>query len=371
MKHRLIVLPALNANDDSAELVTWLAKDRAAVKAGETLALLETTKTAFEVVTEVGGYCAHLFQAGDCVPKGEAIAVILEKQDQNLQDFLATLQAERSPKSDDRRWTKKAEIVAKKLGLNIDEIALRLGRLVTESDVVAVSPQKPNVMDLVDEAFPVNRRERVLLIGGGGGGGVITLDAIARTQHQRAIGILDNNARLHGKTLMGVPILGANSQVEQLWSKGVFDAAIVVVTGDLMQREILFEELQTKKIPSTNVIDPSVEIRTNVKMGTGNLIMANGFLAACVSVGNNNFFASHVCIEHHSQVGNHCTMGPRTTTSGAVVIGDRVKFGMGILVEPYLTIGDDALLPSGSIITTSIPKNTVVKLQNTQLHRTR
>ena len=369
MNSRLVKLPALNANDDNGELVKWTCDDRSPVKAGDVIAVIETTKATLDLEAPMAGYCAHLRTQGERIAVGEPVAVILERLDQNPSSFLVP-EAAKKPVSE-RRWTKKAELTARKLGVDIALLADQLGRQVNESDVLDAKRPQIDVGDLVDDRYPRLRRERVLLIGGGGGGGVITLDAIARTTDQRAAGILDNNPDLHGKTLMGVPVLGANELAKQLWQERYFDAAIIVVTASVDERQRLFEELVSWGIPLTNVIDPSVQIRANVQMGTGNLIMPNGFLAACVTLGDNNFLASHVCIEHHSKVGSHCTLGPRTTTSGAVTIGDRVKFGMGVLVEPYLTIGDEALLPSGSIVTASVPARTVIKLQNTQVLRSR
>lgn len=368
MTSRLVKIPLLNANDDSAEFVKWECEDRAFVKSGESIALIETTKATMEIEAPVSGYCAHLASPGEHLAVGAVLAVILETSDQDPQAFLQ--QAIAPVQMESRRWTKKAEIVANKLGVDIEKLALQLGRPISEADVIGHNkPSAPDAScsrELVDGPHPSGRRERILLLGGGGGGGVITLDAIFRTSHQRAVGILDNNSGLHGKTLFGVPVLGSNEMAEELWKAGQFDAAIIVVTAKIEQREALYNDLKSKNIPLTNVIDPSVEIRANVQMGTGNLIMANGFIAACVSIGDNNFMASHICIEHHSKIGSHCTFGPRTTTSGAVTIGNRIKVGMGVNIEPYLTIGDGALLPSGCILTNSVPADSVVKMQSTQ-----
>lgn len=370
----LIRVPQLNANDDSAELVKWVCSDRAYVEAGDVLAVVETSKTTFDVEAPVSGYCAHLVGVGSRLAVDAVFAVMLEDVHQDPQEILARAGPVVAPSSE-RMWTKKAEITARKLGIDIVALAHKLGRSLTDADVVASAStsvgSSADLSDLADDRYPFQRRERVLLIGGGGGGGGITLDAIFRTTHQRAVGILDNNPELWGKTMFGVPILGANAMVKELWDQKFFDAAIIVVTAQIDQRKGLFENLVALKIPTTNVIDPSVEIRANVQMGTGNLIMANGFIAACVAVGDNNFMASHVCIEHHSVVGNHCTFGPRTTTSGAVVVGNEVKFGMGVLVEPYLRIGSGSLIPSGCVLTQSVPSNSVVKMQSIQTIKSR
>ena len=82
-----------------------------------------------------------------------------------------------------------------------------------------------------------------------------------------------------------------------------------------------------------------------------------------MTIGDNNFFASHCCVEHHSRIGSHCAFGPRTTTSGGVTIGDRVKTGMAVAIEPYVTIGGNSLIASGCVITTDVPPDSIVKAQ--------
>ena len=119
--------------------------------------------------------------------------------------------------------------------------------------------------------------------------------------------------------------------------------------------------LTARGIKFTNVIDPSVSLRSYVRIGTGNVIMANCFFALGVSLGDNNFFASHTVVEHHSTVGSHCAIGPRCTTSGRVQIGDRVRFGMHVAVEPYLKIGSDSVVASGITLTSHVAERTIVK----------
>ncbi|HJV75265.1 MAG TPA: biotin/lipoyl-containing protein [Noviherbaspirillum sp.] len=355
-------MPALNSNEDSAEIIQWSAQPGTFVAAGQTIATVETTKTAIDVVVEENGFFAPLHAIGARVRTGEALAVLLDKPDDSAEEVMKKLAPQETVNA--RKWTKKAELVAAKLGVDIEALSKKLGdRQVTEADVIAANQPERELLDLADDRYPATRRERVLLIGGGGGGGTITIDAINRGTHQRAVGILDNNTALHGKTMLGIPVLGPNAMVEELWQQGMFDAAIVVVTANVDERAALFESISAKGIKFTNVIDPDAKIRTNVQLGVGNLIMANSFLAACVTLGNNNFLASHTCIEHHSVVGSHCTFGPRSITSGAVTIGDRVKFGMNVMLEPYLSVGSGSLIPSGLTVTDNVPPNSVLKIQ--------
>jgi sugar O-acyltransferase (sialic acid O-acetyltransferase NeuD family) len=367
----VVRMPSLNANEDQAVIVDWRIDDGAPVNRGEEVCIVETTKVTYEVVAEADGFLRHLVEIGQVVKNNQSIAMITATPDEDYAVLLASLEKTESVTTD-RRWTKKAELVAKKLGVDMSILAAKFpDRVITEADVLASNKPVFEGRDLVEDAYPGLRPQRILLIGAGAGGGFVTLDVISRVQHQRAVGILDNNVALHGKTMMGVPILGPNSMAAEFWEKRVFDAAIICITANIADRAAIFEDMRAKGIRFANVIDPSTIVKNYVSMGEGNLIMGNGYLAPSCVLGDNNFLASHVCIEHHTKVGSHCTFGPRSTTAGAVTIGDRVKFGMGVLVEPYLTIGDNCLIPSGCVLTNNIPPNSVVKMQFSQTIKAR
>jgi UDP-3-O-[3-hydroxymyristoyl] glucosamine N-acyltransferase len=60
-------------------------------------------------------------------------------------------------------------------------------------------------------------------------------------------------------------------------------------------------------------------------------------------------------------MGDHCTFGPNVFMSGGVKIGDRVRFGTGISIEPRLTIASDVTIASGVVLTTHVPAHTLVR----------
>jgi acetyltransferase-like isoleucine patch superfamily enzyme len=84
-------------------------------------------------------------------------------------------------------------------------------------------------------------------------------------------------------------------------------------------------------------------------------------LGPCTKIGNNNFLSSCVNLEHHNRLGSYCTFGPSVSTSGEVVIGDDVKFGTGIFIEPCVKIGENSVVASGAILVGAVPANSIVK----------
>lgn len=388
-------MPGVNANEDSAVLVRWMVDEGAPVKKGQFVCEIETTKSTVEVEAEADGFIVPIAPPGASQQVGAPIAVI--KADLAA-DHSALLAADGTSKGDaEKRWTKKAFIVARRLGIDIEALAkAKPGATLTEADVLAaqsgVSDAPASAAPTTDpiDAIPTpaaapstptaapraylglgQHFERVLLIGGASGAGAIAVEAILRTSHQRPAGIIDTNPKTHGQVVHGVPVLGDRTAIPGLWRDGQFDGAIILFTDDIDDRAELFTALVADGVRMTNVIDPSVSIRTDVRMGVGNAIMANGFIAHSVEIGNNNFFASHNVVEHHSKIGDHNAFGPRCTACGRVTIGSYVRFGMHVGIEPYLTIGDRCIIASGTTLTSSVPASTIVKARSTNEFRPR
>mgnify|MGYP006261405919 FL=1 len=75
-----------------------------------------------------------------------------------------------------------------------------------------------------------------------------------------------------------------------------------------------------------------------------------------------SFISSNSTIEHHNLIGKGFCCGPGFSTSGIVQIGDFVRTGINVGVEPFLKIGNEVVIASGAIITKNIEDKTIVKL---------
>jgi sugar O-acyltransferase (sialic acid O-acetyltransferase NeuD family) len=357
--------PQLNVNDENILVVEWLKADGDPVKRGEAVGVLETSKAVSEFEAEEGGYFRPVAKAGDRVPVHGVLFVLTESPDQPIEGILAAQAAATAApaeeESGEKRWTKKAQLLAQKHGIRIEDIPA-VG-VVREADVeqfLRTRQSSSAPADLIDGVFPTNRAERVLIVGGGRGA-VQVLDVIYSTPRQRPVGIVDDNPSAAGKLVMGVQVLGPASLAPKLLSDGRFDAAVIAFSNDLQARARLFLELTAQGVPFTNVIDPSVKIHSNVAMGQGNVVIANCRFGACAIVGDNNFLSAYVNIEHHNVLGSHCTFGPGVMTSSRVTIGDRCRFGTGVFIEPGVKIGPESIIASGSIITSEVPGRSIVK----------
>jgi sugar O-acyltransferase (sialic acid O-acetyltransferase NeuD family) len=222
------------------------------------------------------------------------------------------------------------------------------------------APDVTGVKDTADDLFPVNRRRKLLLVGAGAAA-ILVLDVVFRCNELMPVGILDDDKKLHGKTIFGVPVLGDVNRAADLYKDGVYDEVVISISTALVFRRKVFTELREQGIPFANVIDPSSTVHMNVQMGQGNIILGQCRIGPCTIVGDNNFVSAFANIEHHNRLGSHCTFGPVVSTSGLVEIGSSVKFGTGIFIEPFVKVGDESVIASGAILVAPVPPNSLVR----------
>lgn len=76
--HAEVTIPSLGVAMESAILLTWLKQEGAAVETDEPIAEIETDKSTLELLAPTSGRLGpHLYEEGDEIPVGEAVAVVL------------------------------------------------------------------------------------------------------------------------------------------------------------------------------------------------------------------------------------------------------------------------------------------------------
>ncbi len=356
-------------------MIEWAKSEGDYVRAGEVVCTAETTKCLFDIEAVAEGYLFILVQAGASATVGQPLAVVSGEQTDSRQAVAAWIAATASepalpaPAGEERTWTRKAELLARRHGVDLALVPSNDGKI-GESDVLAYlehqgnrsAPPAPEHRDVVDGTYRGGRMERVLIIGGGDGA-VQVLDAMLKTGRQRAVAIVDDNPSLHGRTIMGVPVAGPIREdlVARMVERDELDYAVISISTLIPLRRRIFEQLTARGVPFTNVIHPTVCIGTNVSIGRGNVILAFCHVGACATIGNNNFLSAYVSIEHHNELGNHCSYGPAVIASSRVRVGDGTRFGTGVFIEPKISIGPNSVIGSGCVLRAHVPANSVVR----------
>lgn len=134
----------------------------------------------------------------------------------------------------------------------------------------------------------------------------------------------------------------------------------VAVHNAMPFRKKIYEILKNK-IPLINIIHPSANVANTARIGEGNYIGANSYVAPFCIIGDCNFFSAGTILEHHSTVGNLNSWGPSNSIAGGCIVGDEVCFGTNVGVIWDISIGSRSRLASGVCLHTSVKEGSIVR----------
>ncbi len=127
---------------------------------------------------------------------------------------------------------------------------------------------------------------------------------------------------------------------------------LFIAVGNNMVRERLYLDSKSKGYAFANYISSKTTIWDNLKVGENVFIGEGSIIQPFVSIGNNAIFFN-TNIAHHSQLGNHLLLSS-CTLGGNVIVNDYTFIGMNSTINQNVVIGYHNIIGSGCII----PKNT-------------
>lgn len=354
-----VLVPTTDVNSETGLVLAWHAGDRSKVEAGETIAEIETSKAIIEVPAPATGFLLHAASEGTEVRLTEPVAHLFV--DADTLDAYAEEELRRRTEAADvgPRATAPARRRAEELGVELGSISG--DSLITVGMVeAAAATASTAVMELPEPLPGTAALPRIALIGAGLGATQV-IDILQAARSGTAVAIVDDDSSRWAGEVMGVPVVGGFEQLVTLFGEGAFDAAIITISTSVPARARLREALAANGIPLANAIDPTARIARGVTFGTGNVVCAFCHFGVDTLVGDNNFLSAYNSYDHHNRLGTDISTGPACATSGLVVLGDRLRLGTGIYVEPHVELGDDVQVASGSVIVASVPAGHVVK----------
>ena len=196
------------------------------------------------------------------------------------------------------------------------------------------------------------------LIVGAGQTGRLVAEIASRIQGLECVGFLDRDRSLHGRSFFGVPVLGGEELLEE--HAGRVEGALPVI-GDLRIRLEMFSRCRQLGFRLVNVIEPTVNMASDVRLGEGIVISCGTILLTSVEVHDFAFIGTGVNILHDTVVGSNCVIGGGSTIGASVTVGRNVAFGVGVQVASgRKCIGDNASIGAGSVVLKDVPPNAFV-----------
>lgn len=116
-------------------------------------------------------------------------------------------------------------------------------------------------------------------------------------------------------------------------------------------------------------VDPNSGVPDDFKYGENCFVMSHQNIQPCVSIGSNVFLWSGVTIGHHSRIDDNCWLTSTSNVAGNVLIGKNCFLGMNTTIVDSVSIGQNCLLGASSLVTKTLPDETVVIDKGTDINR--
>jgi sugar O-acyltransferase (sialic acid O-acetyltransferase NeuD family) len=171
------------------------------------------------------------------------------------------------------------------------------------------------------------------------------------------VGVFDDDRRLHGTEVLGVPVVGPVTNAADR-----SEVRLVITIGNPTNYRVRKEIVNALALPAdryATLIHPTAVVPESAYIGPGSVVHAHCVLTADVEVGAHVVMMPAVVLTHDDVVGDYATVASGVRLAGGVVVGEGAYVGAGAMVREHATIGAWSLVGMGSVVTGNIPPEQV------------
>jgi sugar O-acyltransferase (sialic acid O-acetyltransferase NeuD family) len=172
------------------------------------------------------------------------------------------------------------------------------------------------------------------------------------------LGFVDDRESLHGRAVLGVPVLGGRTWLRDGAPAGV---QVIVTIGDPAVRRRIVERVAAEGVRFATLVHPSAVLTPWVEIGEGSLVMAGVTFTVEVTVGRHVVVNPGCTLAHDVRVGDFSYLSPGVDLAGKVVLEDEVYAGTGAVVLPGRRVGRGSVLGAGAVVTRDVPAGVIAK----------
>ena len=200
------------------------------------------------------------------------------------------------------------------------------------------------------------------LIGlGAGGHAKVVIEILQLMGQYELMGLLDPLEELWGTDVLGIPVLGDDSFLPELYDQGVRGAFIGVgAVGNTQSRIRLYENVCQQGFRLVDAIHPQAIISPSARLGDGPTIMAGSVINAKAALGNDVIINTGAIVEHDCLLGDHVHIATGAQLAGGVRVGDGAHIGMGASIRQGITIGSGVIVGAGAVVVKDVAPDLIV-----------
>lgn len=192
-------------------------------------------------------------------------------------------------------------------------------------------------------------KKKIIIIGAGGHAKVL-LNALG-SKKSEVIGFTDSETKNHGKSIVGVKVLGNDDVLKQYCPDDVVLVnGVGYVKRGCDERKKVYERLKNSGYEFLTVVHETAVLSLGVELSEGVQVMAGVVLQPDVKVGPNVIINTGACLDHDCHIDAHTHIAPGVVLSGGVKVGSGTLIGTGSNVKQGVTIGSNTVIGVGSAV---------------------
>ena len=189
--------------------------------------------------------------------------------------------------------------------------------------------------------------EKIVILGQGGHAASL-VDTIERENKYCIAGYIVNDAE---KGMGGYPVLGRDSDLENIFHSGITCAAVGIgYMGRSDLREKLWQRLRGIGFSLPVICDPSATVAESAFVGEGSFIGKNAVVNAGASVGAMCIVNTGAIVEHDCTIDDCSHIAIGAVLCGNVKVGRAVFVGANATVIQRIRVGDGCIVGAGEVL---------------------
>lgn len=356
MSHAQAVhVPLINPNETEARLVSLSVANGDQVAKGDVLAMLETTKSTFELLADSDGFVAGLSaQQGQMLPAGQVFLYLAASKDWQPQQTQSSADGEAVPAG--LRITQPAMQLAHKR--NISLASLPVGPIITEDYIAKLAPQNSEAAFTIPEAASL---PDAVIVYGGGGHGKAVIDLLRAAGGYPLAGVVDDS-RQPGDRVLDAAVIGGEPALAALRSAGCLWALNAVGgIGAMSSRIAVFEKLEAAGFQLPTLVHPSAVVEPSAQLAPGVQVFPHAYIGSDARIGKGVIINTGAIVSHDCVVEDFANLSPGSILAGSVQVGRGSLVGMGVTVNLNVRIGSMARVGNSATVKEHVPDGGVVR----------
>jgi sugar O-acyltransferase (sialic acid O-acetyltransferase NeuD family) len=171
------------------------------------------------------------------------------------------------------------------------------------------------------------------------------------------IGFVDDNPKLKGKKVAGLPVLGPFESVLEIEKA----ALVLAVESPNEKIDIVRRLLYHPSLIFPNLFSINAWVSRDCIFGKGNLILEGSLINFGTQIGNFNTIGENCSIGHEAVISNYSNLGKSVNVGGYSFLEDSGVIGDEAVISQGVRIGRDTVIGPESQIGKDLPSESRIK----------